>query len=295
VFVVEEPAVSAPKSWITETVILSAVPVIAYAMAFAYEKGFAEYYGYPDWLIEVNLQSVLIMASVLFIVAIFVGVLLLFFAAALPARPTRIIVRSFGPYCGALLFVAGAGFMLYELENGKVATQNVWLIVGAIAVLLVLLAYAIFHPLVSKKYTGSPLRRWEKARESWKGTREGISAARPDSVSILDDLQRSYRLLPWLGLAAFVSTIAVGIMMTMSHLQARLRSVYLVTDTRPPLVALRGNGDRIIAGYLGTDSTLQPSFRILPMGGEQPITWTLKAIGPLRVKRPPLGERSGSE
>jgi hypothetical protein len=253
-------------------------------MAFAYERGIAGYYGYPDWLIEVDLQSILIMASVLYIVVLFTGLLLVLVALMSPARFTRIVLRRFGPILGGLLLLGGLALMNYEAENGKVGTENKWMFLIGLGVILALLLYAILNPLFSKKYTGSRLQRWEQATESSKRKREGIFTAEPDSVSVLDDLLRRYRFVPWALLAVFLSMCAVGSVITMSHFQARTRRLYLVSDTSPPLVALRDYGDRIIAAQLGTDSTLQPSFRILPLVAEQPITWTLKPIGPLRLK-----------
>src|ERR1700675_3249792 len=48
------------RSFFSEGVLLAATPAAAYALAFNYENGWANYFGYPNWMIDVTWIGVLI-------------------------------------------------------------------------------------------------------------------------------------------------------------------------------------------------------------------------------------------
>src|SRR3989442_15820666 len=46
------------RSWLTESVLLAAIPVMAYVLAFGYEYGYSLAYGFPPELISIDLNRV---------------------------------------------------------------------------------------------------------------------------------------------------------------------------------------------------------------------------------------------
>src|SRR5690242_9239980 len=54
----------APKSWLSETVVLFLAPALAYFLAFKYEEGYCGTFGVPAYLIKPDLTEILIFTSV---------------------------------------------------------------------------------------------------------------------------------------------------------------------------------------------------------------------------------------
>src|SRR5574337_1482954 len=63
------------RGWLTEGIVLAAIPVMAYVLAFGFEYGYYIAYGFPQELISVDLNRVFVagvifLAGVLFVVAL---------------------------------------------------------------------------------------------------------------------------------------------------------------------------------------------------------------------------------
>src|SRR5713101_6548719 len=70
------------RSWLTEGIVLAAIPVMAYVLAFGYEYGYYLAYGFPQELISVDLNRVFV-AGVIFLAGVLFVVILATVALAL--------------------------------------------------------------------------------------------------------------------------------------------------------------------------------------------------------------------
>lgn len=66
------------RSWVSDALIITAFPVVAYLASFIYEAGFCSYFGIPTFLIDINLSTVCYVGVIWF-----VSILLLYVAGEL--------------------------------------------------------------------------------------------------------------------------------------------------------------------------------------------------------------------
>src|SRR5207245_3186100 len=92
------------RNWLTESVLLAAIPVMAYLLAFAFEYGYYFAYGFPQELISIDLNRVFV-AGVIFLG----GVLLLL----VPATAVLAVLPSEHPLTPAI--AQAAAFVLAYL------------------------------------------------------------------------------------------------------------------------------------------------------------------------------------
>jgi hypothetical protein len=60
------------RTWFSDAVLLAISTAVAYAVSFTFETAYADYFGYPWWLIEVDIGKLLIAwAAILTVVAFF--------------------------------------------------------------------------------------------------------------------------------------------------------------------------------------------------------------------------------
>lgn len=73
------------RGWLTEGVVLAAIPVMAYVLAFGFEYGYYIAYRFPQELISVDLNRVFV-AGVIFLAGVFFVVILATAALAFPPK-----------------------------------------------------------------------------------------------------------------------------------------------------------------------------------------------------------------
>lgn len=118
----------------SEAMLIAAISAWGYAVAFLYELGYAEYYGYPSQLISISIQNIVV--AIMWV--LFVCVLILFLADQLkklvPAgtTPFKFEARVFlivAFFTVALLFVAGydlKSFMIVLTTLLAIILLNIW-------------------------------------------------------------------------------------------------------------------------------------------------------------------------
>jgi hypothetical protein len=80
------------RNWLSEGVLLALSTAVAYGVAFAFETGYADYFGYPWWLIQVDLGKLLTAWAAVLTAAALLFVFLSSFAILLPSQIARIFL-----------------------------------------------------------------------------------------------------------------------------------------------------------------------------------------------------------
>jgi hypothetical protein len=80
------------RTWFSEGVLLALSTAVAYAVAFAFETGYADYFGYPWWLVQVDLSKVLVAWAAVLTAATVLFVIITSFAIVLPSRIARLFL-----------------------------------------------------------------------------------------------------------------------------------------------------------------------------------------------------------
>src|SRR2546425_13215703 len=62
------------RGWLTEGIVLAAIPVMAYVLAFGFEYGYYIAYRFPQELISVDLNRVFVAGGIFFPGGVFVGI-----------------------------------------------------------------------------------------------------------------------------------------------------------------------------------------------------------------------------
>lgn len=92
------------KNILTETLIISSLPVIAYAITVAYEAGYIIYFNIPIEIISVSTTNIFIsisfVISILFIILYYAQGLFLFFGKTIPIPESlkKVIIYQLGPF-----------------------------------------------------------------------------------------------------------------------------------------------------------------------------------------------------
>jgi len=74
------------RNWLTESVLLAAIPVMAYLLAFGFEYGYYLAYGFPQELISIDLNRVFAAGTIFLAGVLFVLILTTVVLALLPSE-----------------------------------------------------------------------------------------------------------------------------------------------------------------------------------------------------------------
>jgi hypothetical protein len=275
---VTESQLPRSRSWISETILLAALPAVAYALAYGYELGAADFYGYPDWAIRLDLRNILGMGFlILAVVPALLGVpyAVAFAAPARFALAMEYVVSFLAPFL-VTAFLYGIS---RELPDSRLPQ---WLVLGLLVATFCTFVIALAVPLVKKGNRELPtLARFERAANALRQRRQK-DAENPNLVRLL---RSRYWWSGWLTVAVGVSLATMLMMIALGHLSARTQLVYWVSDTSPALVSLRSYGDVVVAVPLQADSSVRQDFHLLNPDGGREFIWRRMSIGPLRVER----------
>lgn len=249
------------RSLLTGGLIVAAVTVISYALAFTYETGFAAFFHIPDALIEVDLTVVLrVFSGLLGIIPM--GYMFLEFVGvhiwARLSRPIRGVVL--------ILFIDLIGFLFLVAINGF----SISIVVFAFAVLpaLVLGPYLLIA-FVTRQANGGYLKALQNIVEK---TEEDRLAPRLVSRIGVRTVIAGYLL-------ALIALMLYGF----GYYRARSQSEYYVIQSSPPRVVLRFYPDAVITTSFDAQTrTVGRTIDILRKNAVDRMDLRYENIGPLR-------------
>lgn len=268
-----------PTPVLTEGILLALISAAAYAVAFLYETGYADCYGYPHWLIEIGLSNVVLAwTSISFALLLF---LLLYSLVGIivPAEPLKLIFLSRAPIMllAPLMIIYVAFFeshMPWQAQLVMFAFSALllpWLLLLWIRGFLRAdrewtlperIAFAHMH------LTGAPNSSPQQEADVEKSLL-GKTVALPGLR-----LLYGYSLL-----FVIVSAALVLFANSFGAYRAGRQRTFLVSSDHPPLVALRRYGENVIAtpSALPSSSTGTRPVQVIPWQSDS-RSWTLRTV-----------------
>lgn len=270
-----------PNQVLTALLALS-VPA-SYAFVLAYETGYADHFGYPRELIEVEFPTALLVWGTLLA---FVAVVLIGVGAAilvLPARASGVVVRASwnvgASAIGAAFFWANAEWFGSGLPEMVVRTFAV--VYGMLALISLLQLIVV----------GSSRNEGEGLIDAWErlNREQRHQVERTFEGSVIDRLRG--RPAGWISavlLGAAATMFALVIAHRIGTANAETTEDFLVHAADPGLVVLRVYGSNaLVADVDREERVVQGRFAKLPIAGTDVGFWALEHIG--RLTAAPLG------
>lgn len=252
---------TAKRNWVTEGIVVAAIPVMAYLLAFGFEYGFYLAYGFPQELISIDLNRVFVAG------AIFLGgaVLLL-----VPAMAVLALLPSEHPLAPAIAQTVSfvLAYLVFLLVYWRFDT------LARILLLLLLwyLGYKFGLPLLTQRGVRGYVQKYRLHEQT-----------REERATLFRTILRTFG--PTAGTTVVYFFIALVLSVTIGWNIAREREYYFVAPGLPERVVLRIYGDSIVLARLD-----RPSRQILReytvfrrTAGS--ITLREEHIGPLTVER----------
>jgi hypothetical protein len=256
------------SSYISEALLIAAVPPIAYLFAFTFEAGYAYVFSIPLELISITLTSVFLAGGAILLIGLFLLIFLDFISMLLPDAPGPVgrVIATLVP-----LFLATLAYVFYTLGTPH-SSSLPGLAVGWLVILFLQFAF----PLITQRNkTSYP---------------EKLAAqAELETSSILRSLARRF---PQPYLLAYYMGLALCVIFYAGQSNAFRQRDFLVARTNPECIVLRVYGDRAIcAAFDATAHRVYTEFTLMRLAETAPQEFTVKSIGPVigpRYAPPPV-------
>jgi len=272
-----------PRPRLAEATILAGISFAGYAVAFAYEAGFASRYHIPFWLVQISLTQIFGAIAIITAIAWFSASPLM-----LPASPWWTILPRLAVIAG---LAATYVYWLHLVWRDIHATQDpvvvkvywVMLIFFGIGVLLMLLAYALrwfvqpilIHrgPIPERLATDNP--RDEEYRNR---TVLGIALSRWEKAGY--PARAIYTACVELVILCVVAAIA-------GRFAAYSQESFVVRKGAPECVVIRSYGATMICVELAASrQAVMPRFRLVPEAESAGVLYAVESLGRLAVVDP---------
>jgi hypothetical protein len=255
---------------LSETLIIAAVPALAYLLTFALKSGYLSFFHIPSDYITFSVAEILIASAVL---VSFVGIAfsfgnLLYSVWAL--LPERIRAGALGDRLKQLLFVIfvyGAIYLLFP------DLRSTYLKVGFVIGLAALAALQFILPLCTHRDAGSYLDKLEAADASSRQADREVE-------TLVDRLLTSIDRKLVLGLLLMFALVYLA--WGVGRYRAISQESFYVVNTSPEAVVLQTTTDYVIcAPFDRVSQEIEPAFQILKNGEDQSLVFRLESVGPL--------------
>lgn len=256
--------ISAPgekRSWLTEGIVLTVIPVMAYVLAFGFEYGYYLAYGFPQELISIDVNRVFA-AGVIFLAGVLlVLILTALVLALLPSEHplTPAVAQAVTFVLAYLVFLIYYGrFDIFAWIFGLLLA---WYLGDKFVV-----------PLLTQRGVRGYVRKYS--------THEQVRQARP---TLFRTTLRAFGPTPGMILVYFF--IALVLSVTFGWSLATEREYYFVIPGPPERVVLRIYGDSVVLARLDRPARqILREYTVLRRTAGS-ITVREERIGPLTVER----------
>lgn len=249
------------RSWFTESIAVAAIPVMAYLLAFGFEYGYYLAYGFPQELIDIDLNRVFA-AGVIFLTGVLVVLVVTALVLALPPseHPLAPAVAQSVTYAMAYLV-----FLIYL---GRMDTFG--RIFGLLLAMFVI--YKFGAPLLTQRSVRGYVHKFRTHEQN-----------RPARTTLFRTALRAFGVTPATVLVYFL--IALVLSITFGWFLATEREYYFVVAGPPERVVLRIYGDSIVLAQLDRSGRqILREYTVLRRTTGS-ITLREERIGPLTVER----------
>lgn len=252
--------------WLTEGLLIAAIPIIAYLLRYCYELGFSFAFGIPSEFITIDLPDVLLLSAYLIIIG---AAIVVFIGISIPLlRSKNIIWRSIiKSFFWTIILSPWILFSLLSDDKVGLVIAVVMFLVGQ---------YGLFiSPLLTQRRRIGYAAKLEAAEFKLKGL-----------MNFLDYIfgwKLKHLIIVVYLLAMSIATIKqVGESLAIRQVE------FLVTKSSPEMVVLRVYDDQLIcAPFDRTTKEVKRTFSILKIAEDPNLKLSLEKIGPLHVEKEP--------
>jgi hypothetical protein len=265
-----QPEVSKERwNWISEATLIAATPFAAYYVSFAYQSGYAHFFGIPRELIAMDMKTFLISSSSLkLLVMMFVMLSVLFFGFWPHGKRDNPLYRRI-----VIIFIIFPGFFLSitSLTASDLSHWTNWL--SALSPVLILGFVLFISPLAISRSKNKSIK--DKLAEHDRMQR--------------DDSVLAYYLRQGIGDIVTVGlwvTIAVQAAYPLGETEAKRKAEFLVRLSSPETVILAIYGDYLIsAPFDKGQKTVEKSISVIKVGEAPSIGMRFESVGPLMPRQ----------
>jgi phage shock protein PspC (stress-responsive transcriptional regulator) len=254
------------KLWLKSSLGVAALSIGGYLLGFAYEKGYADYFGIPVQLVKLNLISIFLsifgLAAMMLILIGYVNTGYIFFR-----EKNGVIFRAIIRSAPSVLFCA-AVFYIYRntlWRNMLLATITVWPIY--------MLFMEFIVPLITQRGKGTYYQKLETQEEKNK-------QMEPTSIWDLFTYKRSVTITLYL-----ITTISLLYVFAnwAGMVEAREQKGFFIIKEPKPFVVLRIYGDKFICAPFDSKArTVEKTLYILDTPKQDGIWLDWREVGPLK-------------
>lgn len=246
------------SSIISDTILIAAIPPIAYLFAFVFEAGYAHVFSIPRELISISLTNVFVAGSSFLVIGIFLLILLNLISQILPdtSNPVGRAIAVLIP-----LFLTTLAYVFYVLGTPLSSSLSGLLI----AWIFILFSQFVF-PLISQRdKTSYPKKLDAQAKLEESGILGNLAHRFP----------QPYLLVYYLGLALYITFYA-------GQSSAFKQRDFLVANTDPQCIALRVYGEKAVCAHFNPNTKqVFAEFIILHLSDSNGQEFTLESLGPV--------------
>jgi hypothetical protein len=251
------------SDYISEAAIITTVSVIAYSIAFLYEAGYFSVYNIPLHLIQVQLDTVLIVLLTLSSVFLTLFFLINFITTIWPE--SWVIQIKLLRICLILIFPLWR-LLLYGWESKD------WLLYFIPLFIIILLEFIL--PLITYRKKKSLKEKFEA---------DEIAESKPRSKTIFGRMQS------FLGPIGYATILIFFLLCKMSYdagiAKAHTQKKYYFLNDSTDTLVIRVYKDMIIGvKYNNVKKNINSSVILNKIGGNQPIELLFKNVGPLNFE-----------
>jgi len=261
---------------VEEGLLLALSAPFAYAVAFSYEAGFADHFGYPSFLIQVDLRGALVAWLILLPVILFVLQAAVTLMMVLPTRVARVAALQFA-FSGIYSFAVAAAIYFLITHRHPRWLVLLMFILGGVGLIFEVSALVV-RPLVSEKFQGTKLQRLEQALD------ERIKDPRFKAIREIFGTQGLRRLvgIVWVSLAAFLAALSAAEFV--GSWTAGRQEQFLVKHMPREVIAVRRYGDQVVAAMFDPNANqIICRYVVVPLVDLEGEPWTLQKLQPPKV------------
>lgn len=265
---------------LTEGFLLAASSALAYTAAIRYEIGAAEYFGYPDWMVRVELTDVIATWIALTLGAGALFIIFITFAALLPSRATsiafRLLWRDLAWLIGLLLVI-----------DMSLDWWPYWILAALIALLILVDLWASLAIPLRRRGDLSRTAALERSLED----RRANSKA-PRTLSVFDSMLDTPGLGPSiliLYVGFFLLATTLGLVGWAGKRDAIRADVFMVSQGGTSVAMIRRYGDLVILAPIDTSrKVFRREFAIRGLDAIDSLAWRPMHLHGYRVEQMPL-------
>jgi hypothetical protein len=283
------------RDWLSDTVVLFALPIVAYLLAYLWELGYCDVFGIPVEFVSVNPVSLVedmaamlvngvlshYVVGLIFVLGVMLALAIDFFLArkfTASREKIRQSSRRFLPFLPSLFM---AGVVVCTWVALHIPARSLAVLVFFLSALFVAIRVSGFVREIVKELIGSSQ------------TAEGVGFGSPELLGPdrkrvkSDESQRSQAFIGPSGVKVVEFVLYFVLLIVLAwgggSRFAQTQTYFLLPVSAPNTVVLKIYGDKIItAPFDPATRTVEPKFKILKPENDQ-LEW--KKLGRLRLNR----------